>query len=851
MTVSNTERSVSYVGTGGLTRFAVPFQFFELSVHKDDVLVDPSEYTIEQTDTGLTGTVVFLTAPAGGEVVDIKGNTTVIQDTDYVNNDSFPADSHEKGLDRLTMAVQEVKRDFDKVYGITDWTANPDRVVTVDDRGVFVPSAYSTADLEFLFNIAGVDHVYATKAAMDAGAAALAANALVLVLVDESHGGLPTVWQKLSGTMTFIRTMPFAQLGNVVDAKTFGISGGSDETAEIEALRQYLIARGGHHTVVLPPVEIWCQTPKWFPGVENLTIVAVGTSFRNLGAGTYGGSDMDSAFYLGSGPYTHTMTRYSPVTGSGAPDATLVTDYGTGVTVNSGYLIDDVAIGATSFTCLTAAQAANFAVGAPVLLHWDSRQAGSFPMNPGAFEYHEVTAVDTGTGVVTVREAIQYPYKKQAPDDTTYTVSCGKARAIPLDRSDHKITKSVTLIGGKGVNTGVGTLGYRGALYIAGALDAVVVGAKFDSFFPTMAGRVTAEKCQFHDLLEIDKCVTDMVFVGSSLNKLTQGTGVINFKMYGGKLTGPSAQMLARNVLFDGVTVLSQGTGGDAKQIGRSSYPCRSFVVRNCTFYPDGSQTACVQPGNIEAFTPDAVSATTMTINTGNAAYGDVRAYSDVGQHVILNLSGSGQNNEIFTITDKSYDASNNLVLTGWHTVQTPTAASTQRILYLTEMARVDHESNRVVNRPAKCELHDRSVRAWDSADTDGSRRTTTFLLKHGDYSNYTVNGWLKRIDVDVLKPYFGSDASATLAINKDGPGTTSWGGETINVKQGGTRIIEVGRTVGAAAGDTLANITQNMFVKDIILHLSGSGGTGVFSDADDADLPLVRVTVETAHLVS
>ncbi len=851
MTVSNTTRTKSYTGTGGLTRFAVPYQFFELGVYVDNELQDPSTYTIEQTDEGLEGTVVFDTAPVGGAVVTIKSATEAKQETDYVENDAFPAASHEKAIDRLTMAIQDIKRDLGAVYGV-DWLANPNTLVTVGATGEFAPSTYSTSDLQFLFSLSGVTNVFATKAAMDAGAGTVDANEVALVLIDETHATLPTMWQKVSGTMTYLRTMPFAQLGNVVDAGTFGVSGGADETTKLLAIRQYLLTRPGC-TLVLPAVEIQSQTPKWLAGVSDVTIVAIGTSFRNLGAATYGGSDMVSSLYLGSGPYSHTMTIGSVIDGAGSPmgSSTVSGEATPSITIESGRLIDDAAYGATTVDCLTTSDAAEFEAGDKVFISWYSRQSSSFPANPGYFEYNEVESVNTGTGVITLKKPLSNSYKKQAPDDTTFGVSWGAARITCLNRDDFSMARNVTLIGGKGIDTGVGTALYRGVLYTAGVSNVRVIGADFYGFFPTMTENVYVRDCNFHTTSEIDKGIINFRMENSRMDTLTQGTGLINFEMIGGMLTGASAQMLARNVLYDGVLVLSQGTGGDAKQIGRSSYPCRRHVVRNCTFRPDASQTSCVQAGNVIAFTPDAVSATTIQVDTTNTDYDLVRYEADIGQHMILNLSGSGANNEVFTITDVGFDASNNLVLTGWSTTgATVTAASTARLLYNTNISRADHESNVVIAPPAKCRLQDRYQRVWDGADADGPDRKYEFLLKEGDYRNVSVNGWLKSVEVDVIKPYTGSDAACTITIGKEGPGTMAWGGLTLNGKNGGSRFAAVGTTRGAASGDTLNNITQNMFVKDIILHLQGSAGTGAFSDGSANSLPyvLVTVTVATIH---
>jgi hypothetical protein len=107
MTVAIGPREVTHVGTGVVTTFPVPFQFFELLVYLNGSLAPPASYSVTQSGPGLSGSVVFGTAPASGARVVILSDTAIKQETDYVNNDDFPAESHELALDRLTMAVQD------------------------------------------------------------------------------------------------------------------------------------------------------------------------------------------------------------------------------------------------------------------------------------------------------------------------------------------------------------------------------------------------------------------------------------------------------------------------------------------------------------------------------------------------------------------------------------------------------------------------------------------------------------------------------------------------------------------------------------------------------------------------
>lgn len=111
-------------------------------------------------------------------------------------------------------------------------------------------AATIAASVSALASLAGVTASFATKAAMDAGAPALAANAIVLVIADETHGGTRGLWQKQSGVMTYLRGLADV----VVDARTFGVTGNgtTDDRAALQAALDAVGAAGGG-TVYLGP----------------------------------------------------------------------------------------------------------------------------------------------------------------------------------------------------------------------------------------------------------------------------------------------------------------------------------------------------------------------------------------------------------------------------------------------------------------------------------------------------------------------------------------------------------------------------------------------------------------------
>ena len=117
MTVSSSTNSASYSGNGSTTGFAYGFKIFEdsdltVTLVNDTTGVETAQtltthYTVSGAGTNSGGSVTFVTAPASGNTVKIERILSHTQPTAYTENDAFPAQAHEDGLDRLTMLTQQ------------------------------------------------------------------------------------------------------------------------------------------------------------------------------------------------------------------------------------------------------------------------------------------------------------------------------------------------------------------------------------------------------------------------------------------------------------------------------------------------------------------------------------------------------------------------------------------------------------------------------------------------------------------------------------------------------------------------------------------------------------------------
>jgi len=160
MTVSSLSVKNSYNGDNSTTSFAFTFPIHssaELQVilraanGTETVQTLTTHYSI--VDNGASGGQVnFVTAPGTGITVVLLRNTNLTQETDYISNDPFPAETHEAALDKLTLQQQELQEEVDRsiklsrtntmnstefIVGSTDRAG---KILGFDDNGELVVS---------------------------------------------------------------------------------------------------------------------------------------------------------------------------------------------------------------------------------------------------------------------------------------------------------------------------------------------------------------------------------------------------------------------------------------------------------------------------------------------------------------------------------------------------------------------------------------------------------------------------------------------------------------------------------------------------------------------------------------
>ena len=122
MTISSTTVRNSYSGDASTTTFSYTFKIFadsdiQVIIRSANGTETTKTITTHYTVTGAGnsggGSVIFTSGniPTATQTVVLRRNIPQTQAIDYIANDPFPAESHEEGLDRATMAIQQLQEE--------------------------------------------------------------------------------------------------------------------------------------------------------------------------------------------------------------------------------------------------------------------------------------------------------------------------------------------------------------------------------------------------------------------------------------------------------------------------------------------------------------------------------------------------------------------------------------------------------------------------------------------------------------------------------------------------------------------------------------------------------------------
>ena len=163
MTISSTTVKNSYNGDGSTATFTYTFKIFantdlqviiRSALGTETVKTLTTHYTVTGAGSSSGGSITFTAGniPSNTETVVLIRNIPQTQAIDYIANDPFPAESHEEGLDRATMAIQQLQEELNRSIKIsktntmtsTEFTvgaaSRAGKILGFDDNGELVVS---------------------------------------------------------------------------------------------------------------------------------------------------------------------------------------------------------------------------------------------------------------------------------------------------------------------------------------------------------------------------------------------------------------------------------------------------------------------------------------------------------------------------------------------------------------------------------------------------------------------------------------------------------------------------------------------------------------------------------------
>ncbi|UCH88748.1 MAG: hypothetical protein JSV49_10955 [Thermoplasmata archaeon] len=135
MTVSSEVFKNIYTCNGATTIFPYTFKIFadddlEVVLHTiadgtEVTLTLTTDYTVSDAGNPAGGNVTTVATYSSDYQLIIRRNLPYTQETDFVENDPFPADSHEDALDKDVMLIQQLKESLDRAILQTSTATTP------------------------------------------------------------------------------------------------------------------------------------------------------------------------------------------------------------------------------------------------------------------------------------------------------------------------------------------------------------------------------------------------------------------------------------------------------------------------------------------------------------------------------------------------------------------------------------------------------------------------------------------------------------------------------------------------------------------------------------------------------
>jgi len=306
--ITTTTTNIIYSGDGSTTEYSFNFPAIEpTDIHcyiydnsnkKTDLLYG-TDYTVTLNENG---GYVYLTNPvASGNTLFINREVPYTQTTEYTQNSPFPAKSHEKALDKLTMEIQQV---YEKVANIDSFLGEPATLTKYEFTASTGQTGFTISD-----GIGGVVFVYMNGVLLDTPTDYSISTNTIILTSGAKSGDILTVYifsnfslQGQTYTKADIDTMLASKadisLDNVnasdiltklktVDADDSGLNAnflqGMDSTKFIQVQKYNAILQNTDLNTIVQPQTVYCDTTNSnLPSVYNGTLLVTGNGTNKI-----------------------------------------------------------------------------------------------------------------------------------------------------------------------------------------------------------------------------------------------------------------------------------------------------------------------------------------------------------------------------------------------------------------------------------------------------------------------------------------------------------------------------------------------------------------------------------------
>lgn len=568
-----------------------------------------------------------------------------------------------------------------------------------------------------------------------------------------------------------------------------------------------------HYNIIFPVGTILSSNNRWIYGLLNADIYGSKTIFRSI----YSGSDEKFQRPLWNGDFFQTN----------------VLAYSGGITFTTNYRFGTSAAGQRTIPMRTIADAANFSAGDVVFL-WGFEQAGTgYPPGTRYNEWHNVESVNTGTGVITFKEALVNDFDStwwDVPNQITTGSNSGKPRITKLNRTDWTYPKylefnNITF----GAPSGGGSSASGSAAISADHVvykNCTVEG----NFWPGMVR-----------LMDVDniRCVGDPSNFIAEADKLG---GTLNIKNSYFRIPVTNGTGFERitfdNCVFDesvGVCprylkIINPTMRGNVYPSASTSpltnapasNPIREYEIENITFTKTASNTAPnafqlpgLQHATIAAVVGDSIyfPFTSFTATNANQVY-----TMEKGVTYMTKSDGSKRGLVTNVTFDSAYNSGQGafVVFGKWGTA--PVASE---VWYWNTVGNfIDKGGHRNIGNYEP--LFSEASVFQQGSSTKGIIKTITLTTKSfssaGADNQVDIYGTIIDIDCYVKKAFNGTDASCTIGINDASYGSIF----TVNAKTTGRRFLNQFAASGSVSGDNLDNTKLGIFQTQLHLLFRG-----------------------------